>query len=381
MSILRLVTKELLLRRWSALLAVSALGATVAAALFFFLLARSNEGETRILQRDMGLNILILPPGTSLDAYWAQGLAPGSMPVEFLLELEDQGVANRLVPMIKRRHNWQGREVLLTGISGEIFKQGKAMKPVFGRVVEPGSLVLGDEIARLLSLEEGASVELLGRTFSISRVLAPVGDEQDVQVFLDLGDAQSLLDLDGRITEIEALECHCSEEVADPLAALRAELDPLMPGAVIVRREALADARRDQRQLAGRFLQSGFPVIAGLCALLVGALCMLNVRERRAEIGVLRALGKSSGQVAALFLGRAAFLGLLGGATGVLLGGFLASDLGRVLFETRAGAVNLELDLVLVALFVTPAFAAVASLIPVALAVIQDPVRVLGETS
>lgn len=108
---------------------------------------------------------------------------------------------------------------------------------------------------------------------------------------------------------------------------------------------------------------------------------MLNVRERRAEIGVLRALGKSSGQVAALFLGRAAFLGLLGGATGVLLGGFLASDLGRVLFETRAGAVNLELDLVLVALFVTPAFAAVASLIPVALAVIQDPVRVLGETS
>ena len=328
MSILRLVTKELLLRRWSALLAVSALGATVAAALFFFLLARSNEGETRILQRDMGLNVLILPPGTSLDAYWSQGLAPGSMPVEFLLELEDQGVANRLVPMIKRRHNWQGREVLLTGISGEIFKQGKAMKPV-----------------------------------------------------LDLGDAQSLLDLEGRITEIEALECHCSEEVADPLAALRAELDPLMPGAVIVRREALADARRDQRQLAGRFLQSGFPVIAGLCALLVGALCMLNVRERRAEIGVLRALGKSSGQVAALFLGRAAFLGLLGGAIGVLLGGFLASDLGRVLFETRAGAVNLELDLVLVALFVTPAFAAVASLIPVALAVVQDPVRVLGETS
>lgn len=381
MSILRLVTKELLLRRWSALLAVSALGATVAAALFFFLLARSNEGETRILQRDMGLNILILPPGTSLDAYWSQGLAPGSMPVEFLLELEDQGVANRLVPMIKRRHNWQGREVLLTGISGEIFKQGKAMKPVFGRVVEPGSLVLGDEIARLLSLEEGASVELLGRTFGISRVLAPVGDEQDVQVFLDLEDAQSLLDLEGRITEIEALECHCSEEVADPLAALRAELDPLMPGAVIVRREALADARRDQRQLAGRFLQSGFPVIAGLCALLVGALCMLNVRERRAEIGVLRALGKSSGQVAALFLGRAAFLGLFGGAIGVLLGGFLASDLGRVLFETRAGAVNLELDLVLVALFVTPAFAAVASLIPVALAVVQDPVRVLGETS
>lgn len=381
MRIHSLVGRELILRKWSAVLAISALAATVAAALFFFLLARSNEGETRILQRDMGLNLLILPPGTSLDAYWAQGLAPGSMPVAFLAELENQGVANRLVPMIKRRRTWQGREVLLTGISGEIFKQGKAMKPVFGRVVEEGSLVLGSEIARLLALEAGATTELLGRSFRVSRVLSPVGGEQDVQVFLDLADAQSLLDLDGRITEIEALECHCSEDVGDPLAYLRAELEPLLPGAVIIRRDALADARRDQRQLAERFLQSGFPVIALLCALLVGSLCMLNVRERRREVGVLLALGKSSMQIAWLFLGRALLLGLIGGGIGILIGGFLASDLGATLFHTRAGAVALELDLILKALLITPLFTGAASLLPVAFAVTQDPVRALEDGS
>ena len=381
MTTLSLVWRELFIRKLSALLAVSALGATVAAALFFFLLARSNEGETRILQRDMGLNLLILPQGTSLDAYWAKGLSTGSMPVEFLTKLEDQVVANRLVPMIKRRRTWQGREVLLTGISGEIFKQGKAMKPVFGRVIESGTLVLGSEIAGMLNLEAGQSTELLGQVFSIAHVLQPVGDEQDVQVFLDLADAQTLLDLEGRITEIEALECHCSEDVSDPLAALRAELEPLLPGAVIIRRDALADARRDQRQLAERFLQSGFPVIALFCALLVGVLSMLNVRDRRAEIGVLRALGKSSVQVAGLFLGRAVFLGLIGGALGIIGGGFLASDLGTMLFHTRAGAVALDLDLVLTAMFVTPLFAALASLVPMALAVTQDPVRILGDAS
>jgi ABC-type lipoprotein release transport system permease subunit len=43
--------------------------------------------------------------------------------------------------------------------------------------------------------------------------------------------------------------------------------------------------------------------------------------------------------------------------------------------------VALDLDLVLTALFITPLFAALASLVPMALAVTQDPVRVLGEAS
>jgi len=41
-------------------------------------------------------------------------------------------------------------------------------------------------------------------------------------------------------------------------------------------------------------------------AVWVGLLMLANVRERRIEIGILRALGKTSGMIAALFLGEMA---------------------------------------------------------------------------
>ena len=46
----------------------------------------------------------------------------------------------------------------------------------------------------------------------------------------------------------------------------------------------------------------------------------ITVRERTAEIGLVRAIGASTAQVAGLFLAEAAAVALLGGAAGVALG-------------------------------------------------------------
>ena len=58
------------------------------------------------------------------------------------------------------------------------------------------------------------------------------------------------------------------------------------------------------------------PLVVLVCAAWVGLLAWSNVRERRSEIGLLRALGKGSGKIASLFFGRAALLGLIGGCVG-----------------------------------------------------------------
>ncbi len=63
----------------------------------------------------------------------------------------------------------------------------------------------------------------------------------------------------------------------------------------------------------------------GGISLLVGAVGIVTIQsiavtERRAEIGLLMALGARRGQVAALFLGEAILLSALGGAAGLLLG-------------------------------------------------------------
>ena len=66
----------------------------------------------------------------------------------------------------------------------------------------------------------------------------------------------------------------------------------------------------------------------GAISLLVGGvgittILMITVNERITEVGLLRALGGTVGQVRTLFLGEALVLGLIGGVCGILLVAFL----------------------------------------------------------
>ncbi|MEO7650754.1 MAG: FtsX-like permease family protein [Bryobacteraceae bacterium] len=67
-------------------------------------------------------------------------------------------------------------------------------------------------------------------------------------------------------------------------------------------------------------------------ALFIGMFIIYNsfsiaVTQRRGEIGILRALGATSGQIRTLFLGESAMLGVIGSATGIVVGIFAAKAL------------------------------------------------------
>ena len=61
MSLAALLLRELLHRPLGAVLTVLAVAAAVALVNAFVLLARAGERETRRIQRDIGLNVLVLP--------------------------------------------------------------------------------------------------------------------------------------------------------------------------------------------------------------------------------------------------------------------------------------------------------------------------------
>ena len=100
--------------------------------------------------------------------------------------------------------------------------------------------------------------------------------------------------------------------------------------------EEAAQVQGMLQRLAGR----ATPLLILACAVWVGLLALLNVRERRSEIGLLRALGKGSGAIVTLFLGKAVLVGLIGGALGGALGVWLASSAGAAVAGMGPEAVS-----------------------------------------
>ena len=79
----------------------------------------------------------------------------------------------------------------------------------------------------------------------------------------------------------------------------------------------------DGRPLKGEFLRS-----AGIVNTMIMA-----IYERTREIGILKALGSTSGDVLRMFMVEAGLIGLLGGIVGVFLGWLLGLGLNQVILD------------------------------------------------
>jgi putative ABC transport system permease protein len=121
------------------------------------------------------------------------------------------------------------------------------------------------------------------------------------------------------------------------------------------------------------------PVILVASALWIALLLVLNVQQRREEIGILRALGHGTSRIAGLFVGKAAALGLVAGIIGFLVGTVLAHAVGPSIFGTIAGQVQTHWLLLPIVAVLAPLFAVGAALVPAMLAVVHDPAVTLRD--
>ena len=131
--------------------------------------------------------------------------------------------------------------------------------------------------------------------------------------------------------------------------------------------------------------------ISSLFALFVGVFIIYNsfaiaVTQRRAEIGILRALGATRGQIRTLFLGESAIAGLIGSAAGVALGlaftrslaGF-TGQLMEAIFGVPQNTREILVDprFLLVALVLGVATSMIAAFVPARNAARVEPVQAL----
>jgi len=357
------------------------------------------EDAVRRITKGLGFNIIILPKGQDLNEMHLEGSLSKQMPEEYVHRLAKSKIVtiNHLLPTVMKKLTWPetGLSVILYGTRGEIpIRHRDPKKPLLETVPE-GTMIIGHQVGQKLGLQVGADIVLLGQEFSIGKVHGERGTIDDSTVWISLSKAQELLGMQNLIHAIQALECHCA---GDRLFQIRAEIAGILPGTQVIERGppalARAEARsqakqsaddalarevgnrnqlRDQREAFAAVLA---PLIWIGASVWIGFLMLGNVRERRVEIGVLRAIGFRSSQILQLFLGKALLFGLVGSLLGFAVGGCAGSLLGESPVALSGPDALVRFSL---ALGLALALSVFASWIPALLAVRQDPALVLQE--
>jgi ABC-type lipoprotein release transport system permease subunit len=345
------------------------------------------EDDFRKITLKLGFNLLIIPKEATLNDLHNDEKPLVSMPEAYATRLAQSRVAtiNHVLPTLTQKVKWpeRQRKVVLMGVRGEVFIQSAGQKPLL-ETVPAGSMVAGHELHQSLGLRVGEKLAFMGRTFTVSKLMEEKGNADDITLWINLREAQELLGQPERINGILALECNCA---ADRLAQIRTEIGGLLPDTKVVEFASQAVTRAEARNRAAQqavatlaqekegrqrlraqreaFAAVLVPVALGACALWIALLTWLNVRDRRSEIGILRALGWRAVQVLGVFIGKAALMGVLGAAAGIGVGTVAGGMPGS---QVLAGV-----------LLAAPVLAGAAAWIPALAAAWQDPSEALRE--
>ena len=426
MTLRSLIFRELLYRRWNSALSVACVAAAVAGFLGALILLRSFDRETeqwvaakqealqkqmarmedeyRKITKRMGFNVLILPKDQDLSDFYAENYADKSMPeayAERLAASKNIVTVRHVLPLLQQKLEWpeQKRKILLIGVQARkpATQQRSGEEPLI-KPVAPGTAALGYELHHSLGLKAGDTVTFMQKSFKVATLHPERGTIDDITLWIDLSEAQVLLGRQGQINAIAALECECAW--AD-LAKVRKEIQAILPETQVVELAGKALARAEARQEAARNAEEVMkretraredlrrrredlaavlvPLVIAVCAVWMGLLAWLNVRERRVEIGTLRALGLRAADVLLIFLGRAAIIGAAGAGAGLIIGVPVAVRISATPGGPLSGFALVGTGACLGVLVLAPLLAMLASWLPALAATRQDPADVLRE--
>ena len=245
--------------------------------------------------------------------------------------------------------------------------------------LEPGEAIIGTELAADLGLRVGDRLAIdSGRVTESMRVsgLADFGfkDLNRRSVIVPLRAAQSLLGLPGGATVVD-VQLHDPWQAEATAAGLRDSL----PYKIESWQETNAQlvSALNAQNVSTTVIRA---VVAVVVVLGIASVLVVSVVQKRREIGILRAMGATRGQILRVFLVEGALLGALGSVFGVLLAMLLiwlftrlavGAD-GRPLFE-----LVLPLETALQTALLALACGVLAAIAPARRAARMDPARAI----
>jgi putative ABC transport system permease protein len=197
--------------------------------------------------------------------------------------------------------------------------------------------LIGRNVARQFKLAPGAPLEMkyLDRSAQLTVVgVVDAGGTEDNQVFVNLPVAQNLAGKPGAIGLAQLSVTGSTQGIA----AYAARLAKLLPGFEVQPIRQVTEAEGAMLHRIQLLIVSMVVLILILTALCVLATMAALAMERRADVGLMKALGGSISRVVGLFLAEVGVLGAAGGLIGCIAGVALSHWMGERVFGTSISA-------------------------------------------
>jgi putative ABC transport system permease protein len=263
-------------------------------------------------------------------------------------------------------------------VSGKVAAQ--AGKPI---PQTDSAIVVSSGLANKLGLREGGTVSVTLSDNARTYRVAGIAEAKDAEfVLLDIATAQQALNAYGKLDRIEVFV-----SPREDFAKVERQIRSVVP---IGYRLEKPGTRSEQNQRMLRAFRWNLRVLSYI-SLVVGAFLIYNtisvsVVRRRAEIGVLRALGAGRRWILWLFLGEALLFGFAGSLAGIALGrlmaegavGLIADTVNSLYVSSRPAAIALGVPAMATGIIAGMIVALASALAPAREAMAVAPVEAMG---
>jgi putative ABC transport system permease protein len=380
LKLYHVTAKDTLRRRRRALYTALGVAVGVAAVIAVLTIARAGEEKIYGEMEKYGPNLMIMPAINDMELQLGD-LRLGSLAVgdnyisedrlPEIREIADGAIRSALgldgdediatiAPKLYMNAVIQGTSVMVVGFNPEqemLIKSWWRMSQ--GDYPETEyEAILGARASAVLKVQLGDSIMIEGQEVQVVGVLEETGSNDDYQIFIPLETAQRAFDKQGLISSAD-IRALCS---ACPVTDIADLVNNSIPG---VRAIAVKQIAETEMNLMGK-VNSFMLALAGI-TLVVGSFGVVNtmmssVYERIKDIGIMKAVGASRGQIIKMFLYESAVVGLVGGIFGYVVGTLLSYVIGPLIFEDLA--VSYVLQYLPAALGLAILVAAIASVYP-----------------
>jgi putative ABC transport system permease protein len=215
---------------------------------------------------------------------------------------------------------------------------GKSLTLTSGSTIDGKSseyiALVGSDLATKNNLSVGSTFTAYGKTFTVKGIYKTSNRFQDSGVVVPLATLQTATDQAGAVTTVSAV-VDSSDNVAGVVSSLKSSLGDK---ADITSQQQQAEQSVSSLQSIAGLATTGVVGASVAAAVIVLLTMTMIVRERRREIGVIKAIGGTNFKVITQFITEATTLTLLGGIIGLGIGVAASGSITQSLVSNQASS-------------------------------------------